>query len=263
MGAYAIEGGRAGKERLDVLSAVTRPATLSLLERAGVRSGQRCIDVGCGGGSVSRELARLVGGAGTVLGIDFDADVLRLARADAAADELSNVTFRVGDATAIDGGPFDVAYARFLLSHVGDPAAVVRAMADSLTPGGVVIVEDTDFGGAFCHPPSEAFDRAMALYPAAVRGRGGDPNVGRALAAHLRRAGLRDVEVAVSQPAALTGPVKHVTMLTQQRIRASVLEQGLAGAAELDRVETDLREFLEDSTTLVGTPRIVQAWGRA
>jgi SAM-dependent methyltransferase len=262
MTGYAIEGGAPGKERLDVLSAVTRPATLALLARAGVRAGQRCVDVGCGAGSVSRDLARLVGEGGSVLGIDFDADVVALARADADAEGLANVSFHVGDATSIVGGTYDVAYARFVLSHVPDPAAVVGAMVTALAPGGVAILEDTDFSGAFCFPASEAFDRAMELYGDAVRGRGGDPDVGRALPAHVCAAGLADVDVCVSQPAALRGPVKRVTLLTQQRIRASLLELGLARGAALDELEAELSAYLDDPTTFVSTPRIVQAWGR-
>jgi precorrin-6B methylase 2 len=82
-----------------------QPLTASLLRRAGVRAGNRCLDVGCGGGHVSRELARIVGPAGRVVGIDLDAEAIALARADAEADGLQNLVFRVGDAARPDRGP--------------------------------------------------------------------------------------------------------------------------------------------------------------
>ena len=70
---YLIRGGIAGRERLRVLARVMRPATLALLERAGVTAGLRCLDVGCGGGDVTFDLASLVGITGHVVGVDLDA----------------------------------------------------------------------------------------------------------------------------------------------------------------------------------------------
>jgi ubiquinone/menaquinone biosynthesis C-methylase UbiE len=92
---------------------------------------------------VSRELARRVGERGSVVAIDLDATVLELARADAAAAGITNVDFRCGDATRLEGSYYDVADARFLPSHLRDPARIVATMAAALRPDGVVIVEDT------------------------------------------------------------------------------------------------------------------------
>ena len=114
---------------------------------------------------MSLELARRVGPNGAVVGIDMDATVLERAATDAHAAGISNVEFRAGDAGEVGGGPYDVAYARFLLSHVGDPVAVLGGMVGAVRPGGVVVVEDTDFTGSFCHPPSAPFERWIALLP--------------------------------------------------------------------------------------------------
>lgn len=59
---YMIDGDATGKARLDVLSAVCAPGTNALLDRVGVPKAAHCLDVGCGGGHISRELARRVGG---------------------------------------------------------------------------------------------------------------------------------------------------------------------------------------------------------
>ena len=174
---YTIEGGSAGKARLDVLSSVMQQTTTSLLLRAGVMPGDRCVDVGCGGGNVSRQLARLVGPRGTVLGVDSDPEVLALARHDVEKEGLHNVRFHGGDATSIPGGPYDLAYARFLLSHVDDPTAVLCAMVASLAPGSLVIVEDTDFSGNFCYPDSPAYRRFGELARETVRRRGGNADI--------------------------------------------------------------------------------------
>jgi SAM-dependent methyltransferase len=259
---YTIEGGSAGKARLDVLSSVMREATTSLLLRAGVVPGDWCVDVGCGGGNVSRQLARLVGPRGTVVGVDLDPEVLALARHGVGNEGLTNVRFHVGDATNVPGGPYDVAYARFLLSHVGDPTAVLSAMVASLASGGLVIVEDTDFCGGFCYPESRAYRRLGELVRETVRRRGGDADIGPALPSLLRAAGIEEVAVGVAQPTGLGGDVKDLMRLTLERIWESILEEGVASPAELEQIHADLRDFCADPTTVMSVPRVIQAWGR-
>src|SRR5262245_4411509 len=123
-GDYIIRGGVPGRERLRLLSRVLRPTTLALFERVGVRPGMACLDVGCGGGDVTFDLARAVGPEGRVVGIDLDGAKLDLARQEAGEQGLGNVEFRRADVTADDlDGSFDVVYARFLLTHLRDPAA--------------------------------------------------------------------------------------------------------------------------------------------
>ena len=69
---YVISGGREGYDRLQVLARSRWPDTEDLFERIGVAPGMRCIDLGCGGGEVTFELARLVGPTGHVTGADMD-----------------------------------------------------------------------------------------------------------------------------------------------------------------------------------------------
>ena len=116
---YVIRGGIVGRERLRLLSRVMRPATLDLLGRAGVGPGMRGVDVGCGGGDVTIDLARLVGPAGHVVGIDLDGVKIDIARREAAEAGIANVEFRACHLDELDGGgTFDFAFGRFVLSHL-------------------------------------------------------------------------------------------------------------------------------------------------
>ncbi len=81
MSQYVIRGGREGYERLQLLARARRGDTLALLEHVGVPNGARCLDLGCGGGEVTFELARLAGPGGHVVGVDMDEIKLDLARA--------------------------------------------------------------------------------------------------------------------------------------------------------------------------------------
>jgi SAM-dependent methyltransferase len=204
----------------------------------------------------------LVGAEGRAVGMDIDAAVVELACSDARAEGLGNVDFRVGDASVLDGGPYDVVYARFLLSHVADPAGVVLAMVAALAPGGVVIVEDTDHTGSFCHPDSPAFRRYVELYRETVRRRGGNADIGPQLPALLHQAGLQAVGVNACQPTGLSGEAKLMSPLTLDRISKAVIEDGIATASEVDRIRDELYAYYEDPKTVMSIPRIVQSWGR-
>ena len=75
---YIIRGGEEGRARLRVLSRVMRPTTLSLLDRAGIRPGMECLEVGCGSGDLAFDLSQMVGAGGRVVATDIDEIKLRL-----------------------------------------------------------------------------------------------------------------------------------------------------------------------------------------
>jgi SAM-dependent methyltransferase len=258
---YAIAGGHAGKQRLDVLARVMAPATGWLLDCISVGEGDHCVDVGSGGGHVSRELARRVGENGSVLGIDLDQDLLDLAQADMTDDGLTNVEFRCADATALDEVSYEIAYARLLLSHVSDPAAVLSAMVRSLKPGGVIAIEDLDFEGYTCHPPCAAHDRWVEIYRETISRRGGNALLGRALPTMLHAAGIEEIGINVTQPYALQGDAKLVAPMALDHMTSSITGEGVADADEVAQLVAELYDRAADPATLMGLPRIFQVWG--
>src|SRR5215471_14097471 len=201
MTAYVIQGGKAGKERLNLLAQLMLPTTSDLFSRVGVNGGMKCLDVGCGGGHVTLLLADMVGAEGHVVGTDMDADVLALAQEDATAAGANHVEFRQVDAaTDPEEAAYDLVYARFLLTHLKDPEQCLTTMVKACKPEGLIVVEDIDFTGSFCHPPNPAYERYTSLYQQVVHRRGGDPNIGPKLPGMLRGAGLDEVRVNVVQP---------------------------------------------------------------
>src|SRR5215471_14751738 len=178
-GAYVIRGGVEDRERLRLLSAVMGPSTRALLAEVGIATGSACLDLGCGGGDVTFELARALSPGGRVLGVDLDEVTVDMARREAEERHVSNVAFEVQD--VVEGEPgeqFDVVYARFLLSHLSDPLGLIDAVHRYTRPDGVVIVEDIDFRGHFAEPACRALQRFVELYTNSVEARGADPNIG-------------------------------------------------------------------------------------
>lgn len=262
MGQYTIRGGVPGRDRLRVLARTMWPTTANLLRWAGVGSGMTCLDAGCGGGDVTFELARLVGPGGRVVGFDIDDVKLELARDEAAQRGLTNVDFRRSDVGSFDAGEqFDAVYARFLLSHLRDPAAALASLRRAVRPGGVIMVEDIDVGGYFCHPDSPALWRYVELMAGSMRARGGDPTIGPRLPLLLREAALADVQVHVVQPAAMEGEAKLINPLTMENLVETVVADGLASRDEVHRIIDDMYAYARDPGTVVSLPRIVQAWG--
>jgi ubiquinone/menaquinone biosynthesis C-methylase UbiE len=260
---YAIRGGNEGKERLDVLARVLLPTTAQLLDRIGLITGMKCLDVGCGGGHVTILMAEIVGPEGRVIGTDTDPEILALAREDAEAAKLTNVTFQRLDAcSCLWNNEFDVVYARFLLSHLNEPENCLAAMVEACAPGGRVVIEDTDFAGSFCYPPCGAYARYKELYQKLVQQRGGDSNIGPKLPAMLRRAGIQDIELNVIQPAHLHGEGKLMASLTMSRISDALADEGLATEIEAQRILTELNDVATDSETLISLPRTFQVWGK-
>src|SRR5262245_32410988 len=260
---YVIRGGVEGRERLRLLSEVMGPSTRALLAEVGVPAGAVCLDVGCGGGDVTRELARAAGPAGRAVGVDLDEIKLDIARREAAELRISNVRFEARDVMQWEPAEsFDVVYARFLLTHLPSPGKLVSVLRRHIRPGGVMIVEDIDFRGHFGEPDCPALHRYVELYTRSVQARGADPNIGPRLPGLLREAGFEGVQMRVVQPAALEGGMKRLTCVTLESISDAVLADGLTTEEDLRETIEELREFARDPHTVLGGPRVFQAWGR-
>lgn len=265
MSTYAIRGGREGKQRLDLLARTMAPTTEALLTLVGVRPAMVCLDLGCGAGHVSRRLAALVGEEGRVVGLDIDAVKLDSAREECGRAGIGNVEFRAGNLTEWnEKETYDLVYGRFILSHVRERLSVVARARRALKPGGTLVLEDIDFAGAFCYPPSQAYDRYCELYRAVVHRRGGDADLGLKLYHLCLEGGLKEVRVRAVQPVhGGREPEKELSLSTLVNIGDSVLAEGLATAPELGRTVAELTAFTEDPSTVVGCPRVFQVWGRA
>jgi ubiquinone/menaquinone biosynthesis C-methylase UbiE len=102
-----------------------------------IEKGMAVLDVGCGWGDMSIQVAEMVGPEGRVLGIDCVDAFLEEARKDAAAAGLTNVKFRRGDAeVTLPENEFDYVVARFGTMFFANPVAALRRMRLALKPGG-------------------------------------------------------------------------------------------------------------------------------
>ncbi|MGY1723904.1 methyltransferase domain-containing protein [Blastococcus sp. SYSU DS0533] len=163
-----------------------------------LRPGLDLLDVGCGPGTITADLAARVA-PGRVLGLDLSADPLDEARAHAGRAGVE-VTFAVGDVYSLDlpDASFDVVHAHQVLQHLTDPVAALREMARVCRPGGLVAVRDVDYAATTWFPADEGLDRWLALYQQVARRNEAEPDAGRRLLSWAHAAGLRDVAATTS-----------------------------------------------------------------
>ena len=262
MTSYVIRGGKPGYDRLMLLARERGHDTQALLEQAGVSAGMRCIDVGCGGGAVTLEIARLVGPGGTVVGIDMDGVKLGLARQAAAERGLANAEFRVGDVRDWDEpGGYDAVYSRFLLQHLSEPAGLIGRMWAAVRDGGVLVVEDADCDGFCCDPANEGFELFLDAYRRVLARRGGDHAIGRRLYRYFLAAGIPDPQVRLVQPVH-QGEAKTLAWSTLEATADAILAEGLATSDRVTAALASLRRFTDDPGTLICGPRVFQLWSR-
>lgn len=165
-----------------------------------LRPGLRLLDVGCGPGTITADLAALVAPGGRVTACDTAADVLRTAAALAGERGLDNVEFTVADVHRLDfpDDTFDVVHAHQVLQHVADPVRALREMRRVCVPGGIVAVRDGDYHAFSWYPELPELDEWMTLYQRCARANGGEPDAGRRLLSWARAAGFTEITTTAS-----------------------------------------------------------------
>ncbi|NOX96382.1 MAG: class I SAM-dependent methyltransferase [Alphaproteobacteria bacterium] len=132
------EGGEKWLRFQETIDASLLPFGREVMAAAGISPGERVLDVGCGCGDTSFDLARLVGSGGRVLGVDISEPILAHARARAMSVPEKNVTFERGDAQlhGFDAAAFDLVFSRFGVMFFDDPVAAFQNLRAALRPGG-------------------------------------------------------------------------------------------------------------------------------
>jgi ubiquinone/menaquinone biosynthesis C-methylase UbiE len=158
--------------------------------------GARLLDVGCGPGTVTIDLAARLG-TGEVVGVDTSSAVVEIAQKAAAEAGAANVTFRVADAYELPfpDDAFDIVHAHQVLQHLTDPIAALREMRRVTRPGGLVAVRDADYTGMTWYPPSSGLDEWLALYHEVTQANGAEANAGRRLLSWVLEAGFEPAGV--------------------------------------------------------------------
>ena len=212
--------------------------------------GMSLIDVGCGPGTISCELAERLR-PGRVLGVDRSSDVID--RAGLRAGD-STAEFAVMDLYSLDiaDDTFDVAHAHQVLQHVSDPVAALREMRRVVRPGGIVAVRDADYAAMHWSPASPMLDRWLQVYRTLAYQNGAEPDAGRHLLAWAHKAGFDDVSPSADTWLFATDKARTwwgstwAERIVNSSLASQAIEHGLSTADELEEIAAGWHSWMTE-----------------
>jgi SAM-dependent methyltransferase len=253
------------RERQAVLDMQLRPLGLAGMDAVGPKARDWVLDVGCGCGDTSLELARRVGREGSVVGVDLSEPMLELARGRGAS--VPNLEFIQADAQTSELGPdaFDVGYSRFGTMFFSDPEAAFANLLRALRPGGRLgfVCWQAVQLNPFLYEPVAAAATVMSLPPRPPPEAPGpfalaDPERVRGI---LERAGFREVQLDDWQSEIEVGEI-HTALdfFLEVGPLAAVLREAEAGPELRDKVASAVRETLSGYETPEGIRMPIAIW---
>ncbi len=215
-----------------------------------LRAGDVVLDVGCGPGTITVDLAARVA-PGRVIGVDPAPDAVAAAETARVEAKVDNLTVTTGDVYALDhpDGAFDVVHAHQVLQHLGDPVRALREMRRVCRTDGVVAARDCVYRAMSWFPASPGIDRWLDVYCAVAQANNGEPDAGSRLRHWCREAGFSAVDATASAWCYASDEERAWWGgLWADRIATSALgeravELGLASRAGLDEMASAWREW--------------------
>lgn len=215
------------------------------------------LDVGCGPGTITNDLAKNYITKGKVIGLEYEGSVLEDARKDAQEAGITNVEYVTGDIHKLqfDDNTFDLVFAHQVLQHIGDPVKALSEMKRVCkSNGGIVAARDADYGGFVWCPDSEGMSKWGRVYEANARKNGGEPNAGRYLHKWARLAGLEKSQVQCSSSTwCYATPDKiqwwgnlWADRTMQSKFKETSLKNGVATTQELEEISRAWKNWVNE-----------------
>jgi SAM-dependent methyltransferase len=229
---YALRLSEGERDRYRFMAEIAVAEEVAHWTSAGITTGARVADVGCGPGAILARLADAVGPSGVAIGVDQDPDAVAFAQEETGARPQVSAQVGAADATGLEPGFFDTVMCRHVLAHNGGrEAAIVRHLAALVRPGGCVYLVDVDLTIVRFHPPDPDLDFTEA-YAAFHAARGNDPSVGLRLGALLEDARLTVERYHWSNPVMRTPPGMRPPPWAA---REAMVAEGFATPGDLER----------------------------
>jgi SAM-dependent methyltransferase len=250
-------GSELGHTHMNYLERMLDPTTIACLDEIGVEPGWRCLDLGAGGGSITRWLAERTGPSGRVVSVDLDTDYL---------DERPGVEVHrhdINDGLPVDG-PFQLIHTRLLLMHLPRRVEILQTLVDALAPGGWLVIGDVSGRPQWVLSTTsiadeQLFDRVQDIAHNIVARDGGiSSEWAHEVDRHMAEAGLTNlhgVEHSQTTAGGTTGCLLHRNLVMQTE--TTLLRTGLT-AEELARY----RDLMLDPRFRAWFYQFVCTWGQ-
>jgi len=233
-------------KKLELQAIETAEERLPLYLEVGLKSADRVLDVGCGAGFVTRDMALLSNGQ--VVGIDGSKDLLSVAAS--VLKTFSNVRLVAGDGLKLpfEDKCFDVVTCNLFLMWVDDPFLAVSEMARVTKKGGVVLASlEPDYGGKIHWPEDDVVDPLFG--GEAIRRKGGDPFIGRKLRMFFASAGLK-TRIGIGNNRIWSCEEDRDYYLHSRDFYVKVMQEAGLSSEQIDKWEFEFLESLDSGFEL-------------
>lgn len=253
-------------QRLREQASMWQSATEQVLDKIGLEPGMSCLDLGSGPGAVMRLMADRVGPTGRVTGVDIDGTLGKQALADLRAQGGAAFEMIEADMLTLEeipGAPFDLTFCRLFLMHMQEPVAALEKMLFWTKPGGIMAVQEFDFGAIAVEPICPAMAEFNRLFESVFRAHGRNLRAGRQLPAQFEAAGIGVPDGTLAEAKFL--PLKDMAQMligVYQSLFPAAAALGIADQARADQFKADMTEAGLDGRYYCLTPILIAAWKR-
>lgn len=262
---YVLGTGDVEIERLRLQHTVWRADATAAWRSAGFAPGHTILDVGCGPGFATLDLAELVGSDGRVLAIDQSTRFLEHLRSQCAARGVTNVSVTQHDLAdaAFDLAIADGAWLRWILAFVPNPRRALSSVVASLRPGGAIAIHEYFAYETWKLVPHDAdFETFVAAVMASWRARGGEPNVGLEIPRWLELMGLEIVSTrTIADLVTRDSHRWHWPLAFALSGLERLVELGDVPPSDADRLRARMLALRTDDTWMM-TPAVVEVIAR-
>jgi ubiquinone/menaquinone biosynthesis C-methylase UbiE len=218
-----------------------------------LNSGMSLVDVGCGQGTITVDLAEILA-PGRVVGFDPQEEQIDGARRLARQRGLTNVTFEIGDVyePPVEPEAFDVAFSHMVFIHLPDPEKALESVKHIIKPGGLIATRErgahTHFGGS----DVDAAERAARIIRATAEAASGSPygtRVGEVMNRLCRLAGLEVIAHTASMD--VTSDVSLYAGTLRGPFGQRVVASGMSTESDLKELATELDKWEADPDAFI------------
>lgn len=254
-------------KRLSRQAQAFEPFTRQLFQQAGITTGMRVLDVGCGSGDVALLAADLVAPSGQVIGADRAAAAVDWATARAQALKVRNVRFLEGDPTEMRfDRPFDAVVGRLVLMYYPDPVGAVRKLLTHVRDGGLIVFQEMDIANCRSLPPAPTFERSVGWIKQTLGATGARTEQGLEMYSVFLAAALPGASMRMD---ALIGggPDSPAYELVAEVVKTLLpvmekLQIATAAEADISSLARRMRDEVVASKGVVLSPGLIGAWSQ-
>ncbi|GEM_PF-1721398 len=263
---YALMTGKQGAPRLILLNEMCNPATLHFIENTlGFDlKGKKILDLGCGIGILSCELAKRSLPHGEVVAADISQAQLAVAEQNAKSHGLINIVFKKISAHNIDqlATSFDLIICRFVLAHLQSVDDVIAKVRTLMHNNSVFVCEEPNsVESLYCDPSDPVFDTFKRGVFKQVEASHANFSIGKSLHTLFAQQGLSTLSSHKTQASLNTSRLKQQLWQGAVELRQLLIDSGFASASEFDALIAQLKQFADTSHAKIGYLECTQIAG--